>query len=113
MFVRQMVLTGVAGLFFFTPFARSDEQDFFETEVRPVLAQHCYKCHGDKQQKGGIRLDGPKHLENPGDGVRPPGGCGQPRAESPDPGGADIPTTRRCRRPASFRTARSRPSSTG
>ena len=30
---------------------------FFETEVRPLLAEHCYKCHGEKKQKGGLRLD--------------------------------------------------------
>lgn len=30
---------------------------FFESKVRPVLAEHCYSCHGDKKQKGGLRLD--------------------------------------------------------
>jgi hypothetical protein len=31
---------------------------FFETKVRPVLADHCFKCHGDvKRPKGGLRLD--------------------------------------------------------
>lgn len=37
--------------------------DFFETKVRPVLAERCFKCHGEKQQKGGIRLDGPEHFQ--------------------------------------------------
>jgi hypothetical protein len=31
--------------------------EFFEKEVRPVLAEHCYKCHGEKKQKSGLRLD--------------------------------------------------------
>ncbi len=31
--------------------------EFFETQVRPVLAQHCYECHADKKQKGDLRLD--------------------------------------------------------
>ncbi len=31
--------------------------EFFEKEVRPVLADHCYKCHGEKKQKSGLRLD--------------------------------------------------------
>ena len=34
--------------------------DFFEKKVRPVLAEHCLKCHGDlkgKEPKGGLRLD--------------------------------------------------------
>jgi cytochrome c553 len=31
--------------------------EFFEKEVRPVLADNCYKCHGEKKQKSGLRLD--------------------------------------------------------
>ncbi len=38
-------------------------EDFFETKVRPVLAERCFKCHGAKEQKGGIRLDGPEHMQ--------------------------------------------------
>jgi mono/diheme cytochrome c family protein len=30
---------------------------FFESKVRPVLAENCYKCHGAAKQKGGLRLD--------------------------------------------------------
>ena len=30
---------------------------FFEQSVRPLLAQNCYACHGEKKQKGGLRLD--------------------------------------------------------
>ncbi|MBX6312891.1 MAG: DUF1553 domain-containing protein [Isosphaeraceae bacterium] len=30
---------------------------FFETRVRPVLAEHCHKCHGPDKQKSGLRLD--------------------------------------------------------
>jgi Protein of unknown function (DUF1549)/Protein of unknown function (DUF1553)/Planctomycete cytochrome C len=30
---------------------------FFESKVRPVLADKCYKCHGPAKQKGGLRLD--------------------------------------------------------
>jgi len=30
---------------------------FFESKVRPVLVQHCYECHGQKEQEGGLRLD--------------------------------------------------------
>ncbi len=26
-------------------------------QVKPVLAEHCYRCHGASQQKGGMRLD--------------------------------------------------------
>ena len=31
--------------------------EFFEKEVRPVLADNCFKCHGPKKQKSGLRLD--------------------------------------------------------
>ena len=31
--------------------------EFFETRVRPVLAAHCYACHGEKVQQAGLRLD--------------------------------------------------------
>ncbi len=30
---------------------------FFEAKIRPLLAEHCLKCHGEKSQKGGVRLD--------------------------------------------------------
>jgi hypothetical protein len=26
-------------------------------DVKPVLSEHCYRCHGASQQKGGLRLD--------------------------------------------------------
>jgi len=31
--------------------------DYFETRVRPVLAEHCYACHGAEKQKAGLRVD--------------------------------------------------------
>ncbi len=31
-------------------------EEFFEKEVRPLLIEHCLKCHGDKKPKGGLRL---------------------------------------------------------
>ena len=30
---------------------------YFETHVRPLLAAHCYKCHGNKNQESSLRLD--------------------------------------------------------
>src|SRR4051794_24425247 len=29
----------------------------FEQSVRPLLAEHCWKCHGPEKQKAGLRLD--------------------------------------------------------
>jgi mono/diheme cytochrome c family protein len=31
--------------------------EFFETKVRPILAEHCFKCHGPEKHKGDLRLD--------------------------------------------------------
>lgn len=30
---------------------------FFEEEIRPVLANHCFRCHADKKQENDLRLD--------------------------------------------------------
>jgi hypothetical protein len=35
----------------------AEDQAFFESRIRPVLIERCYECHGDKKQKGGLRLD--------------------------------------------------------
>ncbi|MBL9213694.1 MAG: PSD1 domain-containing protein [Opitutaceae bacterium] len=39
------------------PALAAADSDFFESKVRPLLIAHCYECHGDKKQKGGLRLD--------------------------------------------------------
>jgi hypothetical protein len=31
--------------------------EFFEKKVRPLLAEKCYSCHGEKKQSAGLRLD--------------------------------------------------------
>ena len=31
--------------------------EYFELKVRPVLAAHCWECHGPTKQKSGLRLD--------------------------------------------------------
>ena len=36
--------------------AGADTGEFFESKVRPVLANNCYACHTDSQM-GGLRLD--------------------------------------------------------
>src|SRR5579875_2699537 len=30
--------------------------DFFEKQVRPLLVEHCFKCHGNGKTKGGLTL---------------------------------------------------------
>ncbi|HMC09947.1 MAG TPA: DUF1549 domain-containing protein, partial [Pirellulaceae bacterium] len=41
--------------------------EFFEKRVRPLLAEHCYQCHGAKKQESGLVLSTPDGLRNGGD----------------------------------------------
>ncbi len=34
-----------------------DSLELFEKQVRPALVAHCIRCHGEKKQQGGLRLD--------------------------------------------------------
>jgi hypothetical protein len=47
--------------------AQSEALKFFENEVRPLLAKRCFECHGEKKQKGGLRVDHIAHLKAGGD----------------------------------------------
>jgi cytochrome c553 len=40
-----------------TPEPTAEQVKFFEEKVRPILAENCYKCHGEEKQKGSLRLD--------------------------------------------------------
>jgi hypothetical protein len=41
--------------------------EFFETKIRPVLIDSCFKCHGGDKTASGLRLDGREHLISGGD----------------------------------------------
>src|SRR4051794_19729974 len=41
--------------------------EFFEKQIRPVLAANCFTCHGPKMQMGGLRLDARDFLLKGGD----------------------------------------------
>ncbi len=43
------ILTSAAGL--------ADPPVDYLRDVKPILAQHCYSCHGAQKQKSGLRLD--------------------------------------------------------
>jgi mono/diheme cytochrome c family protein len=44
-----------------------DAVRFFETKVRPVLADNCFGCHGETKQRAGLRLDSRKAILTGGD----------------------------------------------
>src|SRR5262245_24434520 len=58
-----------------TGVARGDDSgfDFFEKKIRPVLVEHCYKCHsaGAKKLRGGLRLDLKAGWQKGGDSGKP------------------------------------------
>ena len=37
---------------------RAEDIEFFENEIRPLLAHNCFECHGENEKpSGGVRLD--------------------------------------------------------
>ena len=43
--------------------AVSDAQaEFFEARIRPILEEHCFRCHGPRKQESGLRLDSRERL---------------------------------------------------
>ena len=45
--------------------------EFFEKQIRPLLLKRCSKCHGEKKQEAGLRLDQGKALLRGGDSGKP------------------------------------------
>ncbi len=43
------------------------DHSFFESRVRPTLIQHCFECHGQKNTRGGLRVDSREALLKGGD----------------------------------------------
>ena len=47
---------------------RTEERtDFFESKIRPVLVETCFRCHGGTKTSGGLRLDSREGLLKGGD----------------------------------------------
>src|SRR5262245_3925750 len=51
--------------------------EFFESKVRPLLAERCLECHGPQKQKGNLRLDSLAAILKGGDSG-PALGAGKP-----------------------------------
>ena len=46
------------------PAPATTQTEFFENKIRPLFAEHCYKCHSAEAEKlkGGLRLDSPEAI---------------------------------------------------
>ena len=69
--LKKFCFTGLTTfcLSFFGLTSNGEEQAFFESKIRPVLAQKCYECHSAqaKKIKGGLRLDHISLIKQGGD----------------------------------------------
>ena len=43
------------------------QEDEFRTRIEPLLAYHCYECHGPSSREGGLRLSNARDAFRPGD----------------------------------------------
>src|SRR4051812_45622858 len=59
-----LLLSALAG-----PAAADDR--FFESRIRPILAEHCFGCHGPAKQKSGLRLDSAEAYKKGGSSGEP------------------------------------------
>src|SRR5436190_23019387 len=59
---------------------KSEGHDFFERKIRPVLAEHCYKCHSASAEKlkGNLLLDSREGMLNGGESGKPAVVAGDP-----------------------------------
>ncbi len=48
-------------------FTESAKAEFFEKEIRPLLIEHCLKCHDSAKSKAGLRLDSRPFILKGGD----------------------------------------------
>jgi hypothetical protein len=58
--IKKILHISAALLFCGKVFAASTSQqiEFFESKIRPILAQECYECHSNAtKKKGGLLLD--------------------------------------------------------
>ena len=83
----------------------------YENEVRPILAKHCLKCHGEGPKiRGGFRLDTREAFCAAATWARPPFPASHRKACSSR---RSITTSSKCPRPASCRSVKSPSSRAG
>jgi cytochrome c553 len=71
MAVARAISLGISLLVGMRVFAAAEPDaagiEFFEKKVRPLLADHCFSCHGEEKQKGKLRLDSPGAIRTGGE----------------------------------------------
>jgi hypothetical protein len=55
--MRPILLSLTIALVLGPASARADEPLDYGRDIRPILAKHCYECHGPDKQQAGLRLD--------------------------------------------------------
>ena len=55
--VFALVLVCSSTLLSAEPQASPEDLAYFENRIRPLLVEHCHKCHGARKQESGLRLD--------------------------------------------------------
>ena len=72
--LRSIVLFVIAAMSWFDRSLLRADPPSFAGDVRPILSQYCFKCHGpdNEARRGGVRLDRPEAAIAAGEsGVRP------------------------------------------
>ena len=59
--------TVLAFLWLSATLVRAGDDVFFESKIRPVLAETCFRCHGGEKTSGGLRVDSRAALLQGGD----------------------------------------------
>lgn len=53
------------------PCRAADTKPDFVKQIRPILAEHCIRCHGPEKQQSGLRLDSKERAFQGGDSGEP------------------------------------------
>jgi hypothetical protein len=55
--MARLAAAGLLLTFFSVPARSDDAEDLFESRVRPLLVESCFRCHGGAETKSGLRVD--------------------------------------------------------
>src|SRR5688572_26834543 len=69
--LRVLAVTAVlliAGVSVWPEAGQAQSQVEFLTDVKPILAQRCFRCHSSLEQESGLRLDNVPAILKGGDG---------------------------------------------